>query len=71
MKTLRKTVNISLVIAIITFLVEKFTGAADLLGISEATQNWILTISSTVLGVLAIIANYRSGQEIKELKKYN
>lgn len=71
MKTLRKTVNISLVIAIITFLVEQFTGAADFLGISEAAQNWILTISSTVLGVLAIIANYRSGQEIKELKKYN
>lgn len=68
---MRKTANILLILTAIAGGLEALIGYLDILNLSESAEIWIMISWAFIVGAIQVATNWKSGQEIKKLKKYN
>lgn len=66
---MRKTANILLILTALAGGLEALIGYLDILSLSESTERWIMIFWVFIVGVIQAATNWKSGQEIKELKR--
>lgn len=66
---MRKTINIVTILTVVVAILNILTDMSDKLGISEVTTNWIKFIGFTLVAVLNVFSNVKSGEEVKGLKQ--
>ena len=65
---MRKTANILLILTAIAGGLEALIGYLDFLNLSESAERWIMISWVFIVGAIQVATNWKSGQEIKELK---
>ena len=65
---MRKTANILLILTALAGGLEVLIGYLDFLNLSESAERWIMISWVFVVGAIQVATNWKSGQEIKELK---
>lgn len=67
---MRKTANILLILTAIAGGLEMLIGYLDELNISDSAKTWIMISWVFIVGAIQVATNWKSGQEIKELKSH-
>lgn len=65
---MRKTANILLILTALAGGLEALIGYLDFLNLSENAERWIMVSWVFIVGAIQVATNWKSGQEIKELK---
>ncbi len=65
---MRRTANILIILTAIAGGLEALIGYLDLFNLSESAERWIMIFWIFIVGVIQAATNWKSGQEIKELK---
>lgn len=66
---MRKTANILLILTALAGGLEVLIGYFNQLNLSDSAKTWIMISWSFIVGAIQIATNWKSGEEIKELKR--